>query len=150
MQRKFWKMHGIGNDYLYFDCFEEDFPHPEIVAPRLSERRFSVGGDGIILVCPSKIADAKMRMFNADGSEGLMCGNAVRCVAKYLYESGKVKSEDVTVDTESGVKKVRLFARGGKAETALVEMGAPMLSPEKIPVNLTGERVIGQRTLCGG
>lgn len=146
----FIKMQGAGNDYIYIDCLNKSFNNMESIAVNLSDRHLGVGGDGVVFIYPSDKADAKMRMFNADGSEGLMCGNAVRCVAKYLYESGKVKSEDVTVDTESGVKKVRLFARGGKAETALVEMGAPMLSPEKIPVNLTGERVIGQRTLCGG
>lgn len=142
MQRKFWKMHGIGNDYLYFDCFEEDFPHPEIVAPRLSERRFSVGGDGIILVCPSKIADAKMRMFNADGSEGKMCGNGIRCVGKFLYDVRGIKKDALTVETLSGVKTLRVCAENGKVKSVTVDMGKATLTPAEIPARFSGAAVI--------
>lgn len=146
----FIKMHGTGNDYIYIDCLNKSFNNMESIAVNLSDRHLGVGGDGVVFIYPSDRADARMRMFNADGTEGLMCGNAVRCVAKYLYESGKIKSEDVVIETESGLKKVKLFARGGKAHSAMVDMGAPQLSPEKIPVALDGETVIGRKVECGG
>ena len=100
---KFYKMHGLGNDYVYFDCMREQIAEPEKLSVRLSDRHFGVGGDGIILLCPSEIADCKMRMFNADGSEGRMCGNGVRCLGKLARDLGYVKGDTCTVETLSGI-----------------------------------------------
>ena len=146
----FIKMHGTGNDYIYIDCLNKSFNNMESIAVNLSDRHLGVGGDGVVFIYPSDEADARMRMFNADGTEGMMCGNAVRCVAKYLYESGKAKSEDVRVETESGVKRVKLFARGGRADSASVDMGAPVFAPEKIPACTEGERIIEKNIFVGG
>ena len=104
MGLKFTKMHGCGNDYIYFNCFETPVEHPEALAVRISDRHFGVGGDGIVLICPSDKADAKMRMFNIDGSEGKMCGNAIRCVGKYLYDNGIKRRNPLTIYTLSGIK----------------------------------------------
>lgn len=136
-------MHGIGNDYVYFDCFEEEIPNPEETAIRLSDRRFSIGGDGIILVCKSKIADAKMRMFNADGSEGKMCGNGIRCVAKFLYDVKGIRKSPLTVETLSGIKTISVTEENGRFARAAVDMGRAELSPAKIPARFSGEAVIG-------
>ena len=108
MKRPFVKMHGAGNDYIYFDCLHEDLPDPSGLAVRLSDRHKGIRGDGIVLICPSAVPDAKMRMFNADGSEGKMCGNAIRCVGKYLYDHGIARREELHIETLSGVKKLRL------------------------------------------
>lgn len=148
--RKFWKLHGIGNDYLYFDCFEEALPNPERVAVKLSERRFSVGGDGIILVGKSDVADASMRIFNADGSEGKMCGNGVRCVGKFLYDIKNIKKDVLTVETLSGIKTLAVTARDGKLVSARVDMGKAELAPEKIPALFDGESVINRPLSVGG
>ena len=106
MLRRFVKMQGAGNDYIYFDCLHGELEKPETLAVRLSDRHKGIGGDGIVLICESAVADAKMRMFNADGSEGNMCGNAIRCVGKYLYDGGIVHGADMTVETRSGIKKL--------------------------------------------
>ena len=106
---KFYKMHGIGNDYIYFDCMNKEIKNPEQLSVKLSDRHFSIGGDGVILLCPSKIADCKMRMFNADGSEGKMCGNGIRCVGKLAHDLGYVTGDTCTVETLSGVKTLRFF-----------------------------------------
>ncbi len=143
MKRKFWKMHGIGNDYIYFDCTKEDLPDPARLAVRLSDRHFSVGGDGIILVCGSEIADGKMRMFNADGSEGKMCGNGIRCVGKFLYEVLGIRKEVLTVETLSGVKELRLKTENGKVVSVTVGMGRAVLTPSEIPVLLGKDRAVG-------
>ena len=135
-------MHGIGNDYVYFDCLEEEFPNPGEAAIRLSDRRFSVGGDGIILVCKSEIADAKMRIFNADGSEGKMCGNGVRCVGKFLYDVKGIKKDVLTVETLSGVKTLSVRAERGEFVSATVNMGAAELRPDKIPTLFEGDRAV--------
>lgn len=148
--RKFWKLHGIGNDYLYFDCFEDALPNPERVAVKLSERRFSVGGDGIILVGKSDVADASMRIFNADGSEGKMCGNGVRCVGKFLYDIKNIKKDVLTVETLSGIKTLAVTARDGKLVSARVDMGKAELAPEKIPALFDGESVINRPLSVGG
>ena len=108
MEYSFTKMEGCGNDYIYFNCFEQPVEHPEAVSIPLSDRHFGIGGDGIVLICPSDVADAKMRMFNADGSEGKMCGNAIRCVGKYLYDRGTVPKQMLTVETLSGIKTLAL------------------------------------------
>ena len=108
MTKTFYKMHGIGNDYIYFDCFDWFPADPCAVAKKLSDRHFSVGGDGVVYICPSDTADAKMRMFNADGSEGKMCGNAIRCIGKFLYEIKGMKKDVLTVETLSGIKTLVL------------------------------------------
>ena len=131
----FTKMHGAGNDYIYIDLFSSplDFD-PADVARKMSPRHFSVGGDGVVLILPSNVADAKMRMFNSDGSEGKMCGNAIRCVAKYLSDHGLTKKDVITVETLSGVKTLRLFKEGGKVARVSVEMGVADFTPAAIPV----------------
>lgn len=150
MKLSFTKMQGCGNDYIYLNCMEEEPPDPAELSIRLSDRHFGIGGDGIILICPSKIADAKMRIFNADGSEGKMCGNGVRCVGKYLYDSGIAPREEIRVDTLSGVKLLRMQIRGGKAVGAQVDMGNAVLTPEKIPVCLIGEAIVNYPAEVGG
>lgn len=141
---EFIKMHGCGNDYIYFNCFGQEIPNPESLSIRLSDRRFGIGGDGIILVCPSGVADAKMRMFNADGSEGKMCGNGIRCVAKLCYDEGIVKSDIVKIETLSGIKTIKLIKNGGEVVGATVDMGKAETAPEKIPVLLEGDSVISR------
>ena len=147
MKVPFFKMHGIGNDYIYFD---EALPDPAAVAIKLSDRHFSVGGDGIVLILPSEIADAKMRMFNADGSEGKMCGNAIRCVGKYLYEIKDVKKTTLTVETLSGIKTLTLHTNGGRVEAVTADMGAPFFVPDEIPALFAGEKVVGEKFIVGG
>ena len=146
MKLHFTKMHGIGNDYIYINAFDQEVPDPSALAIRLSDRRFGIGGDGVILICPSDVADAKMRMFNEDGSEGKMCGNGIRCVAKYLYDYALVPEEQttVTIETLSGVKTIELTVRDGVATRAKVNMGAPILKPSEIPVYFDGERMIDE------
>ncbi|MCG3180396.1 MAG: Diaminopimelate epimerase [Phycisphaerae bacterium] len=141
----FVKMHGLGNDYVYVDLFATpELPaDPADLARRLANRHFGIGSDGLILVGPSDKADLKMTMFNADGSEGAMCGNGIRCVAKLGYESGYVRSERVAIETASGVKTVELITGDGRVEAVRVNMGVPNLAPNTIPVNLPGERVVG-------
>ncbi|MCH5165566.1 MAG: carbamoyl-phosphate synthase large subunit [Clostridiales bacterium] len=140
----FIKMHGCGNDYIYVDCLTKPITNMESVAVNLSDRHFSVGGDGVIFIYPSEKCDAKMRMFNSDGSEGKMCGNGIRCVGKYLYDYGKTDKLDITVDTISGERKLKLFARDGKVNSVKVDMGAVILDPKKVPVNLDGQSVIAR------
>lgn len=143
---KFTKMHGIGNDYIYFNAIDQQIDNPEELSIKLSDRRFGVGGDGIILVCPSDIADAKMRIFNEDGSEAKMCGNGIRCVAKFVYDYGIVPAEKTTVaiDTLSGIKTIDLTVENGRAIAAKVDMGAPILKPADIPMDYDGEIVVDQ------
>ncbi len=142
MLRTFYKMHGIGNDYIYFDCFDWAPSDPAALAVRLSDRHFSVGGDGVVLICRSAVADARMRMFNADGSEGLMCGNAIRCVGKFLYEKKGIRKETIRVETASGVKSLRLSAEHGLVRSVCVDMGRAELDPAKIPARFAGERAV--------
>ena len=144
MKLSFTKMHGCGNNYIYFNCFDQTVPNPEELSVRLSEPHFGIGGDGIILISPSDKADAQMRIFNADGSEGKMCGNGIRCVGKYLYDNGMTDGRTtVTVDTLSGVKTLELTVKDGKMLSARVDMGAAILAPHDIPVDLEGDTVIG-------
>lgn len=142
MKQRFYKMHGIGNDYIYFDCFEKELERPEEKAVQLSDRHFSVGGDGIILVCKSEIADGKMRMFNADGSEGKMCGNGIRCVGKFLYEIKGIQKDILTVETLSGIKTLYIEAQDGRVRSVTVDMGAAELTPESIPAKFSGKTAI--------
>lgn len=131
---KFMKMHGIGNDYIYIDCFQEKIDNPGEIAIKLSDRHFGIGGDGIVLILPSEVADCKMDMYNADGSQAKMCGNAIRCVAKYLFDQGMIEDIKVSIDTLSGIKKLKLNLRNGLLTDITVDMGAPILEPELIPV----------------
>lgn len=148
---KFYKMHGIGNDYIYFDCMKGEIANPEELAVRLSDRHFSIGGDGVILLCRSEIADCKMRMFNADGSEGKMCGNGVRCVGKLAHDLGYAKGGKCTVETLSGVKTLNFkLGKDGKVLSARVDMGAPVLCGEKIPSSFVGEKVVNAPLTVGG
>ena len=122
---RLFKMHGIGNDYVYADCMKETLRDPEKLAVRISDRHFGVGGDGLILICPSDSADCFMKMYNNDGSEGKMCGNGIRCVAKFMYDNGYVTEPFVDVETLSGIKHINLTVKDGKCESATVDMGVP-------------------------
>jgi len=138
----FVKMHTCGNDYVYFDCFKQDIDNPEGLSVRLSDRHIGIGGDGVVLMGPSKVADAKMRMFNMDGSEGRMSGNAICCVAKYLYDSETVRKDELTIETLSGIKKVSVNVQNGKVISAKVDMGKAILAPAEIPVKLDGQEIV--------
>lgn len=150
MKLKFTKMHGCGNDYIYFDCFEQDIKDPAELSVRLSKPHFGIGGDGIILICPSQTADAKMRIFNLDGSEGKMCGNGIRCVGKYLYDSGRVQKTPIAVETLSGMKLLHLTVEQGAVASVAVEMGKAEFSPEKIPARLEGTEIVARKVEIGG
>ena len=151
MLRKFYKMQGIGNDYIYFDCMHEPIDNPEELAIRLSDRHFGIGGDGVILLCPSDVADCRMRMFNLDGSEGKMCGNGIRCVGKLAHDLGYVKGDSVKIETLSGIKTHSLnIGADGKVCSAKVDMGAPVLDGEKIPSTYRGEKVVNAPIEVGG
>jgi diaminopimelate epimerase len=132
----FTKMHGIGNDYVYVNCFKEPLPaDPAALAVKIADRHYGVGGDGLILICPSERGDARMRMFNADGSESEMCGNGVRCVAKYVYDHGIARKPVLNIETGNGVLPIALEIENGKVSRARVDMGPPVLELEKIPVD---------------
>ena len=131
---KFTKMHGIANDYIYVNCFEEQVDDPNALSVRLSDRRRSIGGDGVILICPSEVADFRMRMFNADGSEGKMCGNGTRCIGKYVYDKGLTEKTTVTLETLAGIKTLELHVTDGKVTSVTVDMGKADFVPENIPV----------------
>ena len=133
MKIEFTKMHGIGNDYIYINCMNGMDFDPSDLSVKMSPRRFSVGADGVVCICPSSVADARMRMFNADGSEGAMCGNATRCIGKYLYERGIVKKDTITLETMSGVKTLYLTVRDGEVASVSVDMGKPSFDPAVIP-----------------
>jgi diaminopimelate epimerase len=145
---RFTKMQGIGNDYVYVDCFQQPIPgDPATLARRIADRHFGVGGDGLILICPSKVAAARMRMFNADGSESEMCGNGIRCVAKYVYDHGISRERRLKIETGAGVLSLDLEvggggASGGVVQRVRVDMGEPILEPARIPTTLAGERIV--------
>ncbi len=132
---KFTKMHGIGNDYVYVNGFDQTVTDPAAMARKVADRHFGVGGDGLIMILPSDKADVRMRMFNADGSESEMCGNGVRCVAKYAFDHGLTKNNPLRVETGAGVLPIQLQVDGGKATSATVDMGEPILEMDKIPVD---------------
>jgi len=146
----FTKMHGCGNDYVYINCFDVDVNLLQSQIIQLSDRHTGIGGDGVVLILRSNVADAKMRMFNLDGSEGNMCGNAIRCVAKYLYDNGIAQKEEMRIETKSGVKELRLFIKDDNVYSVKVNMGRAELAPEKIPVKLTGENIIAKPITIGG
>lgn len=134
---RFHKLHGIGNDYVYVDCFNQpEPPDPARLAVAIADRHTGVGGDGLILVCRSDRADAKMRMFNADGSESEMCGNGVRCVAKLVHDHGLSRNNPLTIETGRGVLTLALEITGGKVRTVRVDMGEPILEPDQVPTTL--------------
>jgi diaminopimelate epimerase len=136
---RFTKMHGIGNDYVYLSTFDQDAPaDPARLAVAVSDRHYGIGGDGLILIMPSERADARMRMFNADGSEGEMCGNGIRCVAKYLYDHGLARKERVTIETARGDLTLDLEVDGAIVRRVRVNMGAPIFDPARIPTLLPG------------
>lgn len=143
---KFTKMQGIGNDYVYVNCFEEQVKEPERVARLVSDRHFGIGSDGLILIEPSEVADCRMRMFNEDGSEGSMCGNGIRCVGKYAYDHGIVNRLQITVETLGGIKILDMEEKGGKVVSVQVDMGVPALTsrlPEKILVEGREQQFVG-------
>jgi len=140
---RFTKMHGLGNDYVYVDCFAEPLADPAATAVAVSDRHFGVGADGLILVMPSEIADVRMRMFNVDGSEAEMCGNGIRCVAKYAYDHGRATANPMAVETAAGVKTIQLhLGEDQKVRAASVDMGSPVLEAKRIPVNVPQERAV--------
>lgn len=146
----FTKMQGIGNDYIYFDCFKQEIDNPSELAVKLSDRHFGIGGDGIVLICPSNVADAKMRMFNLDGSEGKMCGNAIRCVGKYLFDNAMVDKKEISIETLSGIKYLTLYeGEDGKIVKVKVDMGQAELEAEKIPVTLKKGKIISEKAMIG-
>jgi len=147
---KFTKMQGCGNDYVYVDCFREKIAGDvSKLAIAIADRHFGVGGDGLILICPSERGDAKMRMFNADGSEAEMCGNGLRCVAKYVYDYGIARKDQLKIETGRGVLTVDLEAHGGRVRRARVDMGEPILEAAKIPTSLKGNPPVEQTILYG-
>ena len=141
---KFTKMHGIGNDYIYVNCFEEKVDNPEKVSIYVSDRRKGIGSDGLVMIMPSDKADFRMRIFNADGSEAMMCGNATRCIGKYVYDKGLTDKTEITLETNSGIKYLTLFPENDKVEFVEVDMGKAILTPKDIPVNSDKERFISE------
>lgn len=141
---KFTKMHGIGNDYVYVNCFQETVDNPGEVARKVSDRHFGIGSDGLILIKPSDVADGKMEMYNADGSQGAMCGNGIRCVAKYMYDYGITDKTSISVETKSGIKYLDLTVKDGKVDTVKVNMGSPILKASEIPVVSEKEQVVSE------
>ncbi len=134
MKIKFTKMQGCGNDYVYVNCMDKLIDNPEKVSQYISDRHFGIGSDGLILICPSDVADFRMAMYNADGSEGKMCGNGVRCIAKYVYEYGLTDKKKISLETKSGIKYLDMDIEDGKVQMVKVDMGAPILKPAEIPV----------------
>ena len=147
---KFTKMHGCGNDYVYVDCTKDMLKNPSAAAQAVSDRHFGVGGDGLILICPSKTADFRMAMYNADGSEGAMCGNGIRCVAKYVYDKGLTDKTRITVETKAGIKTLDLTVEEGKVSLVKVDMGLPNCNSEAIPVLGLGDFVVGRSVNVAG
>lgn len=131
---KFTKMHGLGNDYVYVNCFKETVDDPVEMAKYVSDRHFGVGSDGLIMICPSEVADFEMRMYNADGSRGEMCGNGIRCVGKYVYDYGLTDKTSISVETLGGIKYLDLTVEDGKVILVRVNMGSPILTPSQIPI----------------
>ena len=141
---KFTKMHGCGNDYVYVNLFEEKIADPAKVSIAVSDRHFGIGSDGLITIGPSDIADFRMRIYNADGSEAEMCGNGIRCVAKYVYDHKMTDKKEITIETGAGVKTLQLTVADGKVSLVRVDMGEPILKPDLIPVDASGEQVVDE------
>ena len=147
---KFTKMHGIGNDYVYVNCFQEKVDNPSEVAKFVSDRHFGVGSDGLILIKPSQIADCEMDMYTLDGSQGAMCGNGIRCVAKYVYDYGIVPKTTLRIATKSGIKELNLTVENGKVSLVRVNMGSPILEASKIPVVSDQSQAVNQPIKVNG
>ncbi len=147
---KFTKMQGLGNDYVYVNCFKEKIDNPSELARRISDRHFGVGSDGLIMINPSDKADFEMEMYNADGSRGEMCGNGIRCVAKYVYDYGLTDKTHISVETLGGIKYLDLTVEEGKVKMVKVDMGKPELEPLKIPVKASGDKAVDEPILVGG
>lgn len=156
----FSKMQGTGNDYIYLNGFEEKIENPEIMARRMSDRHFGIGSDGLVIIGPGEQADFSMRMYNSDGSVGKMCGNAARCVGKYVYEKGLTRKTEIVLSTDSGIRTLYLKIRNDKVESVRVDMGVPVFDPElipltslyrtnKIPLELMGNPMIGYAVSMG-
>lgn len=148
----FSKMHGIGNDYIYINCFQETVTNPEKLSIFMSNVRFGVGSDGLVLILPSEVADFRMRIFNADGSEAMMCGNATRCVGKYVYEHGMTDKTEVSLETNSGIKYLTLYVNEAtnKVDAVKVDMGKAILKPAEIPVVDDGDCFIAKPVVVDG
>ncbi len=144
MRLKFTKMHGCGNDYVYVNGFQQEIDNPAKVSEFISDRHMGIGSDGLIIIKPSKAADFAMAMYNADGSEGAMCGNGVRCIAKYVYEYGLTDKTEISLETKAGIKHLSLTVSDGKVSMVKVNMGSPILSPKDIPIESDKERVVNE------
>ena len=149
MKINFTKMHGCGNDYIYINCLEKTIDNPNKLSIEMSKRHFSVGSDGVVLIESSKLADARMRMFNADGSEGKMCGNAIRCIGKYLYDNKLVSKDEISIETLSGIKYLKLYIKNDKDNKVSVDMGIASFEPNKIPVLSNKEMINTPCNLMG-
>lgn len=147
---KFTKMHGCGNDYVYVNLFEEQLDNPAEVSIKVSDRHFGIGSDGLITIGPSDKADFRMHIYNADGSEAEMCGNGIRCVAKYVYDHHLTDKTEITVETGAGILTLILFPKDGKVEQVRVDMGKPILTPAEIPVVADGDKIIDEPIEVGG
>lgn len=147
---KFTKMHGCGNDYVYINLFEEKVDDPAKLSTIVSDRHFGIGSDGVITIGPSDIADFRMRIYNADGSEAEMCGNGIRCVAKYVYDHKLTDKTEISVESGAGIKYLTLYTKDGKVEQVRVDMGEPILEPDKIPVIADGSCVVDEPIEAGG
>lgn len=147
MNISFTKMHGAGNDYIYINGFEQEIKDYSEISKILSDRHFGIGGDGVVGILPSKVADARMRMFNADGSEGEMCGNAIRCVGKFLYDNNICKKEEISIETLAGIKYLKMTISNEKATHALVDMGIANFKACEIPINTENNEFIDQKVV---
>lgn len=147
---KFTKMHGCGNDYVYVNLFEENIENPSELAIVVSDRHFGIGSDGLITIGPSDVADFRMRIYNADGSEAEMCGNGIRCVAKYVYDHKMTDKKEISIESGAGIKYLSLFIQEDKVEQVKVDMGEPILVPQDIPVVADGESVIAEPISVSG
>lgn len=150
MKINFTKMHGIGNDYVYINGFKETIPNPNAFSKYVSDRHFGIGSDGLVMILPSDVADFKMRMFNADGSEGKMCGNATRCIGKYVYEKGLTTKTEITLETLSGIKHLSLEIQDNIVHTVTVDMGKAIITPADIPVLSENDTFINQKVEVEG
>lgn len=147
---KFTKMQGLGNDYIYVNCLEQTIDNPSEVAKKVSDRHFGIGSDGLVLILPSQCADFRMRMFNSDGSEAEMCGNAIRCVGKFVYDNKLTEKNVITVETLAGIKTLDMTVENGQVILVRVDMGEPILVPKNIPVNSEKERFVAEPVIIDG
>lgn len=150
MKMKFTKMHGCGNDYVYVDCMDRMLPNPGKISEFVSRRRFGIGSDGLICICPSDKADFRMRMFNADASEGKMCGNGSRCIAKYVYDKGLTRKDTITLETLGGIKTIHMTVEQGKVVLAEVDMGQAVVRTADVPMDWPEETCVDQPVVFAG